>query len=162
MDPTSTSDKSTHQPGFTHARNQTNCEEAQNRPDPTNDTVTRELRNVPSSSSESEEEEMYKNLFPLRQLWKPKFEYPLWDDDWDGKQGIPSASGNVEEDFKREVMVFKNGVTRHIILIRHGQYDETYEVNICLRLRKHSIVMHIQSHIYCFPSFVDTRTIQGG
>lgn len=37
--------------------------------------------------------------------------YPAWDNNWDGK----------------EEQKIKNGVTKHYILIRHGQYDETFE-----------------------------------
>jgi len=48
---------------------------------------------------------------PKSQTHKPKRPYPWWDDDWDLKQNDGKG----------------NGVTRHIILIRHGQYDETYE-----------------------------------
>ena len=64
----------------------------------------------------------YKNLFPKRQLWQPKFEYPLWDPDWDGME--PISTGNKEEDRRRKRQLRKDGVTRHIILIRHGQYNE--------------------------------------
>jgi serine/threonine-protein phosphatase PGAM5 len=45
------------------------------------------------------------------QVYQPKRPYPAWDSDWDGKQ---------------KDMV-KHGVTRHIILVRHGQYDETFK-----------------------------------
>lgn len=33
-------------------------------------------------------------------------------------------------DAQRERYIRKKGVTRHIILIRHGQYDETYKVSV--------------------------------
>ena len=33
-----------------------------------------------------------------------------------------------EEAKQRERLVRKEGVTRHVILIRHGQYDETSKV----------------------------------
>lgn len=42
-----------------------------------------------------------------------QLEYPAWDDNWDGHE---SSSNPLE-----------NGITRHIILIRHGQYDETHD-----------------------------------
>eukprot|EP00549_Striatella_unipunctata_P009754 CAMPEP_0118688216 /NCGR_PEP_ID=MMETSP0800-20121206/8799_1 /TAXON_ID=210618 ORGANISM="Striatella unipunctata, Strain CCMP2910" /NCGR_SAMPLE_ID=MMETSP0800 /ASSEMBLY_ACC=CAM_ASM_000638 /LENGTH=249 /DNA_ID=CAMNT_0006585455 /DNA_START=12 /DNA_END=758 /DNA_ORIENTATION=+ len=51
----------------------------------------------------------YYNLFPLRQLWKPPLPYPLWAYDWD----------------KRDLT--NTRITRHIVLIRHAQYDETHE-----------------------------------
>jgi hypothetical protein len=68
----------------------------------------------------------YHGLFPKRQLWQPKLEYPLWDNDWDGRE--PRTTGDKEEDRNRTRKIRKTGVTRHIILIRHGQYDETHKV----------------------------------
>ena len=65
----------------------------------------------------------FHNLFPSRQLWQPKKEYPLWDSDWDGKQ--PQLNGTHEENRRLMREIRKTGVTRHIILVRHGQYDET-------------------------------------
>jgi serine/threonine-protein phosphatase PGAM5 len=88
-------------------------------------------RPSPSSSSsfhphhgmKQDEQEDFHHLFPKRQLWQPKVEYPLWDPDWDGRS--PNPIGTVEEDRRRMRKVRKEGVTRHIILVRHGQYDET-------------------------------------
>jgi hypothetical protein len=68
----------------------------------------------------------YHGHFPRRQLWQPKVEYPLWDNDWDGRE-LPST-GDKEEDRQRARKIRKTGVTRHVILIRHGQYDETHKV----------------------------------
>jgi len=68
----------------------------------------------------------YHGLFPKSQLWQPKKEYPLWDDDWDGRK--PESTGDKTADRERMRHIRKVGVTRHIILIRHGQYDETYKV----------------------------------
>lgn len=65
----------------------------------------------------------FHNLFPRRQLWQPKQEYPWWDKDWDGKS--PARSGDDEADRAEMRKLRKEGVTRHIILVRHGQYDET-------------------------------------
>ena len=65
----------------------------------------------------------FHNLFPTRQLWQPRLQYPLWDQDWDGRS--PPSSGKEEEDRRKMRKLRKEGVTRHIILIRHGQYDET-------------------------------------
>jgi hypothetical protein len=68
----------------------------------------------------------YYGHFPKRQLWQPKVEYPLWDSNWDGRE-LPST-GDKEEDRQRTRHIRKTGVTRHVILIRHGQYDETHKV----------------------------------
>jgi hypothetical protein len=68
----------------------------------------------------------YYGHFPKRQLWQPKVEYPLWDNNWDGRE-LPST-GVKEDDRQRARHIRKTGVTRHVILIRHGQYDETHKV----------------------------------
>ncbi len=63
-------------------------------------------------------------MFPKRQLWQPKpgLPYLLWDNNWDGR--LSQSSGDKDEDQRRMRRLRKEGVTRHIILIRHGQYDE--------------------------------------
>lgn len=65
----------------------------------------------------------YHDLFPMRQLWNPKLPYPLWHRNWDGRE--PPSSGDKEKDREFMRKVRKRGVTRHIILIRHGQYEES-------------------------------------
>lgn len=57
-----------------------------------------------------------------RQLFKPKLPYPLWDYNWDGRmtedtsmQGQMEGRGDVY------------GTIRHIILVRHGQYEENVD-----------------------------------
>jgi len=72
-----------------------------------------------------EEGPMFHNLFPQRQLWNPKLEYPLWDEDWDGRKMKGTGDEAKDLDMKRSIR--KKGVTRHIILIRHGQYDEQHK-----------------------------------
>lgn len=83
-----------------------------------------------------ESDGLYHGLFPRRQLWRPHLEYPLWDPDWDGRRPPPipqpEEGGEETENSKqmtqgqRERYIRKNGVTKHVILIRHGQYDETH------------------------------------
>jgi hypothetical protein len=64
----------------------------------------------------------FHNLFPLRQLFVPRVPYPVWDHDWDGNEKL-----------RRRLQVFMSKgenptlVTRHILLIRHGQYIEKYK-----------------------------------
>lgn len=92
---------------------------------------------VPSTSSENEDTRTTKpkfagmqhdaqgyfhDLFPKRQLFQPKVEWPLWDKNWDGRE--PEPTGDKDQDRQRTRQIRKEGVTRHIILIRHGQYDE--------------------------------------
>ncbi len=75
---------------------------------------------------EEEEGPLFYDLFPERQLWKPTVEYPLWDEDWDGRK--MKGTGDETKDLEMKRSVRKNGVTKHIILIRHGQYDEKHKV----------------------------------
>lgn len=69
----------------------------------------------------------FHGMFPKRQLWEPKVPYPLWDSNWDGKRPMPTGDEIVDRERERELR--RNGVTRHIILIRHGQYDETHKAD---------------------------------
>lgn len=50
-----------------------------------------------------------------RRVFEPSVPYPGWDSNWDGLQST----------FKRQRQA--RVPTRHIILIRHGQYDETHK-----------------------------------
>ena len=63
--------------------------------------------------------ELYHGLFPTRQLFHPSTEYPLWNYNWDGKR--PAPSGDAAADKKRDRHIRKTGVTRHVILVRHGK-----------------------------------------
>lgn len=56
------------------------------------------------------EEGDYHGLFPKSQLWQPKKEYPLWDDDWDGRK--PESTGDKTADRERQRHIRKHGVTR--------------------------------------------------
>jgi serine/threonine-protein phosphatase PGAM5 len=65
----------------------------------------------------------FHGLFPRRQLWRPLVPYPLWFKNWDGHE--PPSTGDKELDREQMRRIRKHGVTRHIILVRHGQYDES-------------------------------------
>lgn len=60
------------------------------------------------------------DYFPKSQLWKPSRAYPAWDDNWDSRKSKSSKNTKNPNDRNNST------VTRHIILVRHGQYDETY------------------------------------
>ena len=60
-----------------------------------------------------------------RQLWHPRLPYPLWDYDWDGKV-TDKTTLDAQLNLNKEPVI---GTTRHIILIRHGQYDESSKVS---------------------------------
>mmetsp|Transcript_10063 Transcript_10063/g.14226 ORF Transcript_10063/g.14226 Transcript_10063/m.14226 type:complete len:213 (+) Transcript_10063:103-741(+) len=74
------------------------------------------------NKSESNRDFFY-NYFPLNQLWQPERLYPAWDKNWDKRQPPKTDQSNHDDDDDDD----DNGVTRHIILVRHGQYDETYD-----------------------------------
>ena len=69
----------------------------------------------------------------------PAVEYPLWDENWDGGQTQQQAAGGGEEQRR----IRKEGVTRHIILIRHGQVRILGLVNIdTLQLGPHFFIVY--------------------
>jgi hypothetical protein len=47
------------------------------------------------------------------------------DLNWDGRH--PPVTEHKEEDRRKLREIRKHGITRHIILIRHGQYDESHK-----------------------------------
>ena len=66
--------------------------------------------------------EMVEGQVLKRHLYTPKVPYPLWDYNWDGKMtDDTSLQGQLEG--KGDVF----GTIRHIILVRHGQYEEEVE-----------------------------------
>jgi serine/threonine-protein phosphatase PGAM5 len=69
----------------------------------------------------SSPEEMYYN-FPASEKFTPKLPYPLTDGNWDGKDDEMKAARILGKKFNVPVP----SVTRHVILVRHGQYDETH------------------------------------
>jgi serine/threonine-protein phosphatase PGAM5 len=56
-------------------------------------------------------------------MYKPKVPYPAWDYNWDGNE-TPETS---LEAAKQGLNINVKGKTRHVILVRHGQYDESSE-----------------------------------
>lgn len=54
------------------------------------------------------------------------------DLDWDGRH--PQVTGDKDEDRRKLREIRKSGITRHIILIRHGQYEESHKDDELRRL----------------------------
>jgi hypothetical protein len=88
-------------------------------------------RRHPHVGMKDDEPGEYHGLFPKRQLWQPKVPYPLWDRNWDGRD--LASTGDKEADRDQARFVRKHGVTRHIILVRHGQYDEDEKVRVAMK-----------------------------
>jgi hypothetical protein len=65
----------------------------------------------PMAGMRSEKEGNYHGLFPKSQLFQPKVEYPMWDDDWDGRK--PPSTGDKETDREQMRHIRKTGVTRY-------------------------------------------------
>lgn len=66
--------------------------------------------------------EMIEGQVLKRMVHEPKLPYPLWDFNWDGRMTEQTSLEGLMQgraDLK--------GTTRHIILVRHGQYEETGE-----------------------------------
>ena len=96
----------------------------------------------------------YYDLFPKCQLFKPKYEYPLWDQNWD-LYGRTRSS-------KRQML--KNGsqrkVTRHIFLVRHGQYREDLQhdgESVSMSLSCVDAIFCSFSFLFDSLMFTDTR-----
>lgn len=90
--------------------NGTHCEQQQQSKDEDDEVLDND------SKQRKRNEPLFFGLFPQRQLFQPKLPYPLWNYDWDGRLDTTIST--------RELR--KRGVTRHIILVRHGQYDENH------------------------------------
>jgi len=71
-------------------------------------------------NSNSDDGEIWQGQVLKRQLYTPKYPYPLWDYDWDGRM-TPETTLEAQRESEEEPIV---GTTRHLILIRHGQYHE--------------------------------------
>jgi serine/threonine-protein phosphatase PGAM5 len=59
------------------------------------------------ANTKSEDEAFFHGQCFQRQVWKPSLQYPAWDYNWDGRE---TNTGGMTK-------------TRHIILVRHGQYE---------------------------------------
>lgn len=71
------------------------------------------------SQNDKTNEFYHGSAYPVDMVRVPNKLYPLWDDDWDG---LAPAKGGEKGISNREIR--KKGTTRHIILVRHGQYYE--------------------------------------
>lgn len=71
------------------------------------------------------------DILPNSQVFQPKYDWPMWDTNWDDREPTPVAGEDEtakQLERRKKRYLRKNGVTRHIILVRHGQYDETHKV----------------------------------
>jgi serine/threonine-protein phosphatase PGAM5 len=106
-----------------------------------NNVATNRVTSTESSSTQQqqqqqqqqpkEEEDTHPLLFQgqclERQLYKPQVPYPAWDYNWDGRMTDDTSLEGHRSGKEDEMADRNNHKTRHIILVRHGQYDETYQ-----------------------------------
>lgn len=69
------------------------------------------------------DDELWRGQVLKRQLYFPKIPYPLWDYNWDGRMTPETTLEAQSQDDDEPI-----GTTRHIILVRHGQYEERFKV----------------------------------
>jgi serine/threonine-protein phosphatase PGAM5 len=76
------------------------------------------------SDNDTSTDDAYEGQCLHRQLYQPCVPYPNWDYNWDGRMRDDSTLEylSTEQGLKRSKSA---GKTRHLLLIRHGQYDET-------------------------------------
>lgn len=61
-----------------------------------------------------------------RQVYQPKVPYPAWDFNWDGRMLDNFSTLEVLSTAEGLTKSHSTGTTRHILLIRHGQYEEKH------------------------------------
>jgi Histidine phosphatase superfamily (branch 1) len=83
------------------------------------------------SFSHSDHDVIYYGIFTLSR-----------DLNWDGRH--PQGTGDHDVDRRQLREIRKHGITRHIILIRHGQYDESHKED---ELRKLTATGQLQAEL---------------
>ena len=63
------------------------------------------------------------HLFPLRQLWQPAVEYPMWNANWDGR------NGHDEPVILHDPNASMQGPVRHLILVPAASSEYTEQVD---------------------------------
>lgn len=86
------------------------------------------------SNKEHPKDALFEGQCLKRQMFKPAVPYPAWDYNWDGKVTTDTkleafrdggAVKGGQSDLTKQSDQQNRGKTRHIILVRHGQYDES-------------------------------------
>ncbi len=91
-----------------------------------------------ASKKETNKDELFHGQVLKRQMHTPAVPYPLWDYNWDGKmtsdtslEAFRSGRANASSTKQKKSdgsyqgsSKNRKGKTRHLLLVRHGQYDE--------------------------------------
>lgn len=99
---------------------------------------SKDSKNSDASKKDSREDELFHGQCLKRQMHIPTVPYPLWDYNWDGRmtsdtslEGFRSGRANASSTKQKNSdgrYKGNNGnskkKSRHILLVRHGQYDE--------------------------------------
>jgi serine/threonine-protein phosphatase PGAM5 len=91
-----------------------------------------------NESDDKSDNELLQGQCLKRQMRTPAVPYPLWDYNWDGRMtsdsslesfrnGRANASSTKQKGSDGRYKGSKTGKTRHLLLVRHGQYDERRE-----------------------------------
>jgi serine/threonine-protein phosphatase PGAM5 len=72
--------------------------------------------------SVSPKTELVTSKLPLGMSFQPKVPYPQWDYNWDNRHGTTNTNNNNNTNINKN-SINGGAVTRHIILVRHGQYE---------------------------------------
>lgn len=94
--------------------------------------------NSNNKNGKDETDELFQGHCLKRQLYTPKVPYPAWDYNWDGRM----TPNTTLESLSKTTNV--KGKTRHVIFIRHGQYDETHSDDDKRKLTK---LGRVQAHL---------------
>ncbi len=85
-------------------------------------TKSEERQAKEENSSSENDQDLFENQCLTRQLYRPKIPYPAWDYNWDGNETTETSLAGIRQGLDQQV----KGKSRHIILVRHGQYDESF------------------------------------
>jgi hypothetical protein len=106
------------------------CDARRNPSSPFSNPRNNESSSSPSSFAKKEEDitayyRKYGRFHPQRQIHEPFLPYPAWDYNWDGRQTPFTSPEFLMHGSDAFAASKTHGTTRHILLIRHGQYDES-------------------------------------
>ena len=105
---------------------------------PSTEKTLAESKKLENSVSDKGEDELFQGQCLKRQMHVPTVPYPLWDYNWDGRmtsgtsleafrtsKANPSSTKQKRSDGSYQGNSSSSkGKTRHLLLVRHGQYDE--------------------------------------
>lgn len=86
-------------------------------------TTTTKKKKTKTAQKKVKDDKLFHGQCLERQMFRPTLPYPLWNYDWDGRMRFETTLDALST--QDGLVNSQRGTKRHIILIRHGQYDET-------------------------------------